>query len=350
MKCNNIFRRSVVLFVALMMLVSVLATGCNQAETTESPADNYPTVSINGIIPWGAGGNTDITSRSLTPAVEKVLGKTIIMTNMTGGAGTVGTQRAKDAKADGYTIFFSSENPSVYQVLGLSPISYADFEPLIISVRGSTAILVAKDSKYNTFEEFIADAKANPKKLNWGSSGVGSQPFVANVIMNKVDGIELNTVTFDGDGPLVTALMGKQVDAIGISSSVAMNYIKNQDLKCLTIMATKKLDALPDIPAVAEINPAYAKLVEYSGFFVGAWVHKDTDPGIVKKLQDAFMQGYKDAAFQDYMVKTGLTPVGITGDEAKKFTENFRSNLSWLIYDAGAAKESPEKFNIPRLQ
>lgn len=347
MKINNVLKKNVVLLVALMMLISVLATGCG-SKTAANVADSYPDHNLNAIVPWGAGGGTDTTSRTLVPFAEKSLGKTIIVTNKTGGGGAVGTQYVFDQKPDGYTILMAAENPSIYQVLGLSTLSYADFAPIIVAVKGSTAIIVPKESKYNTFDELIADAKANPGKINMGISGVGGQPYVANAIINKVDGVKLNTVAFDGDGPLVTALLGKQIDVTGVSVGTAIQYINNGDLKCLGIMSNKKIDSLPNTPAIGEIRPEYQKDLDASGFFQGAWVKKDVDPAIIQKLRDAFQTAFKTPEFQKYCKENGLTPLGYTGDEAAKYTENWRSRQSWLLSSAGVAKESPEKYNIPK--
>lgn len=351
MNIKRFLKKKVVFLVVLTMILSIAAIGCDNSGSGGGGGDktaNYPTQNINGIIPWGAGGSTDITSRTLAPFAEEVLGKTIIMTNKTGGGGAVGTQYVYDQKPDGYTILFSAENPSIYQVLGLSPLSYADFEPIIVAGKGNTALIAPKDSKYNTFQDLIDDAKSKPGEIIMGISGVGTQPFVSNAIISKVDGVKFNTVVFDGDGPLVTALLGKQVDVTGVSLSVAMQYIKNGDVKCLGIMGNEKLSVLPDAEAIGESRPEYQELLEASGFFQGAYVHKDTPPEIVQKLRDAFQTAFKAPKFQEYLEQNGITPLGYTGDEAKEYTEMWRSKLSWLIYESGAAKESPEKFNIPK--
>ncbi|MGI5911840.1 MAG: tripartite tricarboxylate transporter substrate binding protein [Syntrophomonadaceae bacterium] len=349
MNIKGFLKKKVIFFIVLIMVLSIAAIGCDSSGGSEkNDTANYPVTNINGIIPWGAGGATDICARTLVPFAEEVLGKTIIMTNKTGGGGTVGTQYVYDQKPDGYTILFAAENPSSYQVLGLSSLSYADFEPIIVAGKGNTAIIVHKNSKYNTFQELIDDAKANPGKIVMGISGVGTQTYVANAIITKVDGVEFTTVAFEGEGPIATALLGEQVDVTGVSLSVAMQYIKSGDVKCLGIMSNEKIDLLPDIPAIGEERPEYRDLIEASGFFQGAYMHKDTPPEIQQILRDAFQTAFKAPKFQEYLKENGITPLGYTGDEAKEYTEMWRSKLSWLIYESGAAKESPEKFNIPK--
>ena len=128
-------------------------------------AADYPDRSINGVIAWGAGGGTDTASRLMTPIVEKILGQSVILANKTGATGAIATQAVHSAAADGYTALFHAENPQLYQVLGLSTLSYDDFEPVILSVQGSTVIVVQKDSPIKSYDDLIKEAKANPGKL-----------------------------------------------------------------------------------------------------------------------------------------------------------------------------------------
>lgn len=341
-------RKRVTFFVIVTMLTSLLVTSCGS--TTPKPKGQYPSQNINGIIAWGAGGGTDNVSRRLQPVAEKVLGKSIIMSNKTGGSGTLATQYVYDKRADGYTLLFNAENPLLYPILGLSKLTYDDFEPILISVQGNTVIVVPKDSPYNTLDDLIKDAKAKPGKINLGISGVGGQPYITAAILKKVEGVEFNQVPFDGDGPLTTALLGKQVQVTALSVGAAAQYIKNGDMKALALMANEPNVILPNVPAIGEINPAYQKILKASGFFFGVFVKKGTPEDVVEKLREAFQAAYNDPKFQEYIITNGMIPLGLTGNEAKKFVKEWQSQISWLIYEAGGAKESPEKFGIPKPQ
>ncbi|WP_422443932.1 Bug family tripartite tricarboxylate transporter substrate binding protein [Thermoanaerobacterium sp. DL9XJH110] len=331
--------------VLILVLASIIAAGCGSQQAKK---ETYPTQSINGIIAWGAGGGTDSVSRLLAPVAEKELGKPIILSNKTGATGSIATQYVFDQKADGYTLLFNAENPQLYQVLGISKLSYDDFEPIIIAVRGSTVIVVPKDSPYNTIDDLINAAKKNPGKINMGISGVGGQPYVTSLILKKMEGITFNKVTFDGDGPLIAALMGKQIDVTGLAIGAATQYIKNGDLKALAVMTNEPVKAIPDVPAMGVIKPQYKQLLKTAGFFYGVFVKKGTPEEAVTKLRDAFHVAFKDPKFQEYCQKNGLIPMGITGEEAKNYMKEWQSQMAWLIYDAGDAKESPEVFGIPR--
>lgn len=311
-------------------------------------AADYPDRPINGVIAWGAGGGTDTVSRLTTPIAEKILGKSIILANKTGATGAIAAQAVSTQPADGYTLMFHAENPQLYQVLGLSPLSYDDFEPVMLFVQGSTVIVVPKDSPYKTYDDLMKAAKAAPGKLSVGISGVGGQPWVTSTLLKKVEGVTFNPVAFDGDGPLVTAMLGKQLDFSGLSVGAAAQYIKNGDLRALAIMKNSPNVALPDIPHITKLNPAFNDVMKASGFFYGVFVKKGTPQPIIDKLSSAYKFALNDTKFVNYAKINGLDVIGMTGKDAKAFMNNWRSQMSWLIFDAGAGKTSPEQFKIPK--
>jgi tripartite-type tricarboxylate transporter receptor subunit TctC len=311
-------------------------------------AADYPDHPINGIIAWGAGGGTDTVSRLTTPLAEKALGKPIILANKTGATGAIAAQAVASAKADGYTLLFHAENPQLYQVLGLSELSYDDFDPVMLFVQGSTVIVVPKDSPLKTYDDLIKAAKASPGKLSIGNSGIGGQPWVTATLLKKIEGVTFNPVAFDGDGPLTTALLGKQLDVSGLAVGAAVQYVRNGDLRALAIMKDSPNPALPDVPYITKLNPAFANAMKASGFFYGVFVKKGTPKEITDKLTAAYKSALSEPKFIDYAKNNGLTVVGLSGQPARDFMNNWRSQMSWLIFESGGAKESPEKFKIPK--
>ncbi len=324
----------------------VLATGLMAAGL--AGAADYPERPINGVIAWGAGGGTDTVTRLLTPIAEKILKQSVILANRTGATGAIAAQAVHSAPADGYTVMYHAENPQLYQVLGLSPLSYDDFEPIILSVQGSTVIVVPKDSPIKSYEDLIKAAKANPGKLSIGTSGVGGQPWVTSMLLKKVEGVTFNPVAFQGDGPLVTALLGKQLDVSGLAVGAAVQYVKNGDVRALAVMSSKPNPAIPEVPYITKLNPAFTQSMKASGFFYGVFVKKGTPQPIINKLTDAYKFALNDSKFVNYTINNGLDVIGMTGKEARDFMNTWRSQMSWLIYDAGAGKDSPEKFGIPK--
>lgn len=339
-------KKKAVILLSITILITLNITGCGKiADTKQVP---YPSQNINGIIAWGAGGGTDNVARRLQAGAEKVLGKSIIMSNKPGGAGILATQYVYDQKADGYTLLFNAETPPLYPILGLPNLTYEKFEPVLLLVRGSSVIVVPKDSPYNTFEDLIKDAKAKPNKINLGISGVGGQPYITAAILKKVDGVIFNQVPYDGDSSLITALLGKQIQVTALSVGAAAQYINNGDVKALVVMANKPNPIIPNVPAAGDINPKYQEILKASGFFYGVFVKKGTPKNVTDKLVEAFKSAYNDPKFQQYVISNGMVPLGLTGEEAKKFIRDWQSQMCWLIYEAGGAKESPEKFGITK--
>lgn len=325
------------------LVAGVLLAFCSVARTAD-----YPDRPINGVIAWGAGGGTDTVARLLTPIAERILKQSVILINRAGATGTLAAQAVHSAKPDGYTVMFHAENPQLYQVLDLSSLSYDDFEPIIISVQGSTVIVVQKDSPLKTYGDLIKAAKASPGKLNIGTSGVGGQPWVTSMLLKKIEGATFNPVSFDGDGPLVTALLGKHLDVSGLAVGAAAQYIKNGDLRALAIMTNKPNPAIPEVPHITKLNPAFNDAMKTSGFFYGVFVKKGTPRPVIDKLTEAYKFALNDTRFVNYTLTNGLDVVGLTGKEARDFVNAWRSQMSWLIWDVGAGKDSPEKFGIPK--
>ncbi len=304
---------------------------------------DYPDHTINGIIAWGPGGGTDAVSRLTTPAAEKILGQSITLVNKTGNTGAIATQAVHAAPADGYTLLLHSENPLLYQMLGLSPLSYDDFEPVVISAHGSTVIVVPKDSPFKTYADLVKAAKATPGKISFGVSGTGSLSWVAARLLRKIERITFSQPSLEGDGALVTALLGQRFDVSSLAVGTAAPHIKNGSLRALAILKNSPNPALPDIPYITQLNPDFTSAVRASGFFYGVFVKKGTPAPIVEKLVAAYKTALGDTKFVNYANASGLDVIGLTGQHARDFMNAWRSHMAWMIDESGPSRNSPEK-------
>jgi tripartite-type tricarboxylate transporter receptor subunit TctC len=306
----------------------------------------YPEKPIKGIIQWGAGGGTDNFARTITPIAEKFLGQSIILQNKVGATGAVATTLVANSPADGYTLLYAAENPAVYRILDISPLSFHDFEPVIIGVEGAVVICVNPDTPYHNMADLVEAAKEG-KKIRMATSGIGGLPYVAGAMMKNIHGIEFNYIQFDGDGPGAAAVMGGHADVMPLALSTSVEYIRAGRLRGLAVLTTKRVPQLPDVPAIAEIYPEYEQYLPWGPFY-GIFVKKGTPEDIVKKLSDAFSKAMDDPRFEEYVNNSGGFKNGATGEEAVKFLDKFESTACWLIYNAGGAKKSPEEFGIPK--
>lgn len=341
-----------------LFLLSLLLVGCGQSTNNETDSEGtdgeaqieYPTKNINGVIMWGSGGATDNVARGVAPIVEEHLGTSLVMTNRAGATGAIATQYVYDQDADGYHLLFGAENPALYGVLGLSERDFKEFYPVSIFGRGVGVIVVPADSKYNTLEELIEDAQANPGQVKMGSTGEGGiVHVVSSMLAAEKEGLQFNMIPFDGEGPGLTALIGNHVDVTIAGHSAAVEYENAGKVKVLAVVNDTPIEELPDAPALVEIYPEYEKYLPWGPFY-GVWVKQETPDQIKQQLVDAFQLAQEDENFQSLLHQLGAIPMGVYGAEAQEFLNQWQSTTAWVLHDAGVTEVSPEELGIPRVE
>lgn len=308
---------------------------------------DFPEKDLQGIIQWGAGGSTDTVMRSVTPHAEKALGEDIVMTNKTGGVGAIATKFVMTQKADGYTLLMGAENPQLYKVMGLGDIDYSDFIPINILARGVPLIVANNDAPYNTFKEFVEYTQAHPKEVKIGSTGPGGLPSVITAMISTQVDLPVTAVPYDGDGPALTALQGGAIDVMPAVLGAAIEHVKAGRIKVLGLVDVAESPVLPGVAPITADYPGFATLLPWGPFF-GVFVKKGTPDDVVAKLQAAYAAGAAHPDFQQLMDDRGFKMMNISGAEATSFLTKWQSVTSWVVWDGGMAKKSPEEFGIPR--
>ncbi|MEC9483195.1 MAG: tripartite tricarboxylate transporter substrate binding protein [Halomonas sp.] len=332
------------------MIKHVLATLALSAGTLAATAPafaEYPERNIEGIIQWGAGGATDNVARSLTPHVEKALGTDIVLTNRSGGTGVIGMNTVLSKPANGYTVLYGAENPQLYPIMGLADFTYADMTPINVIGQGLVVIAAPADKKWENFSDLLKDAKANPGTLRMGGTGAGGLPDTVLAMVNAVDELDVRNVTFGGDGPGITAMLGGHIDFMPLSLAAAQEHIASGRLKGLAVLTKKPIDQLPDVPPITEALPKIESYLPWGPFWAVA-VRKDTPEDIVATLSDAYAQGVANEQFQQFLIKNGGQSLNLQGEEARQFLDRWQSVTAWALDRAGAAKVSPEEVGIPK--
>ncbi|OHV78652.1 tripartite tricarboxylate transporter substrate binding protein [Ensifer sp. LCM 4579] len=326
----------------LMGAVAALALFVGSAS-----AADYPEQDIQGIIQWGAGGSTDLVMRSVAPHAEKVLGRSIVMINKTGGVGAIATQFVASQPSDGYTLLMSAENPQLYKVMGLSNLDYADFYPVNVLARGVPVLVANNDAPFNTIKELVEYVQANPGKVKMGSTGPGGLPSVVGGMLSTQLDFKVTAVPFDGDGPALTAMQGGAVDFMPAVLGAAAEHVKAGRIKILGVFDLEASPVLPDAKPIVADYPEFKKLLPWGPFF-GVFVKRDTPDEIKAKLVEAFKTGAEAPEFQKLLDDRGYVSLNISGDEADAFLKKWQSTTAWVVYDAGIAKKSPEEFGIAK--
>ena len=329
------------------MLKSVFGAVVALGLATVPALAEYPEKDIQGIIQWGAGGSTDTVASSVTPHAEEVLGGKVILQNVTGGVGAIGLAQAERADADGYTLLYGAENPLLYKVMQLGKKDYSDFVPVNVLARGIPILVARPDAPFDTFPEMIEYIKANPKSVKFGSTGPGGLPSVVSTMIQSKSPIEVTFVPYDGDGPALTALQGGAIDVMPAVLGAALESIKGGKMKPIAIFDTEAVPQLPDTKTVIDTNPEFADLLPWGPFF-GVFVKKGTPDDVVAKLTEAFAAGAKNEDFVKLMDGRGYKMLSLSGADAQKFLDEWQAKTSWLIWEGGIAKKSPEEFGIAK--
>ena len=275
------------------LFLFVFALGCSVVF-----AQDYPSRPITLIVPFPPGGVADNVARPVAQALSKQLGQTVIIENKPGAGGGIGMAFVAKAKPDGYTLLLALSSISVIpeadKVLGRAPMFQLDqLLPIARFTADPVVLAVRAESPWKTYAEFVAFAKANPKKLNYGSSGNYGTMHVPMEMLASSAGVALTHVPFTGAAPAVTALLGGTLDAVASGPSTIVQHVKAGKLRVLANWGTERHPALPDVPTLRELGIA-TEYAQWSGLFTPA----GTPEPVLVALRKAAREVQDDAAFK----------------------------------------------------
>ncbi|MGB9366979.1 MAG: tripartite tricarboxylate transporter substrate binding protein [Xanthobacteraceae bacterium] len=232
-------------------------------------AQTYPSRPITLIVPWAAGGSTDILARIVGGHLHQSMGQPVVIENRTGAAGNIGTGAVARAAADGYTILFNTMsvhtmNHALFATMPFDGVK--DFSPLTLLAYVTNTMVVHPSVPANTVPEFIAYAKANPGKVAYASSGPGSTNHLCAAMLEKMAGIEMLHVPYRGGAPAVADTVAGQVQLFFTAGTQSLPHVQAGKLKLLAVTEEKRSPYLPDVPTVAETVPGYEMTVWYGSF------------------------------------------------------------------------------------
>ncbi len=354
----KIAKRVLAILMAIMMLASLVA--CSKPAESAPPADsatpgdtaepvNYPDHTITMVVPWGAGGGTDLVARAFSSLMEQQIGESIAVLNKTGATGTIGTQYVYDAKPDGHTILFSAENPCIYQVENFSDLSFEDFRCVNMVSDDPKIVCVAKDSPYQTMDELVADMKANPGKVNMALSTAGASGHTQS-LMYKAAGLEFNLVPLGGGTSQITSLLSGETDWTNPAGSTVLDYLESGEMRCLATWSSVPVPGYEDYPPVTEAIP---ELKEYNvdlGFPLCICVSKDTPEEVFQLILEATKKVSAMPEWKEFCEKNHLKDMtAINGAEADAYLKELTSNLSYAVYKADPTYADPASFGIEKV-
>ena len=267
--------------------------------TASSFAADYPDRALKLIVPWAAGGDTDLIFRPLAPLLQKYLGQPVVIANVGGASGTVGEREASGAAPDGYTLFGAHDFIHSVYFAGMTDLKYSSaFEPVCMVSSTPSVITVGAKTPWKTFKELVEDAKKRPGQIVVGAS-LGSTSQYSIALAAKAAGIEFKYVPYDGTAKRMNALLGGHID-IGDSNLTQKGKVDAGLLRFLANMSEKRTTGLEDVPTLKELGYD----VEYS-VNRGIMVPKGTPAAIIAKLNDACAKATKEPEYAKAMLLQG---------------------------------------------
>jgi tripartite-type tricarboxylate transporter receptor subunit TctC len=272
--------------------------------TASAGAVDWPTRPVTMVMPFAAGGGTDVATRIVGEHMSRTLGQQFVVENVAGAGGTIGSIRAMRAKPDGYTILMGNTGTHAFSVSLYPDLAYkpeVDFEPIGMVVEQPLVIVARKDFPPKNMKEFAAYVKANFEKLNMAHAGVGSVTFTLGLLLNSVLGVKPTLVPFNGIAPAMNALAGGQVDYMCASIEVVGPQVQGGAVKAYAIISDERNPGVPNVPTTKE-----AGLPEFQASpWIALFAPKGAPQPILDRLTDAL-----DRALDDDTVRKRLLDIG----------------------------------------
>jgi tripartite-type tricarboxylate transporter receptor subunit TctC len=264
---------------------------------------DWPARPVTLVVPFAAGGPTDVVARSLGASMSKTLGQTVVVENKLGAGGTVAAAHVARSAPDGYTFFIHhngmATSTALYRKLAYNPLS--DFEFVSQAVEVPMTLLARKDFPANNFKELVSYVKANQSKINLANAGLGAVSQLCGLLLERELGVKLTAVPFQGTAPAMNALLGGQVDILCDQTTQTIPQIKAGNVKFYGVTTKNRIKALPDAPTLAEQGLKDFELVVWHGIYAP----KGTPKPIIDKMNLAVRAALKDPAVIQRMADLG---------------------------------------------
>ena len=280
-------------------------------------AQTYPAKPITLVVPFAAGGPTDVVARTLGAAMSRSLGQTVVIENKTGAGGTIAAAYTARAAPDGYTFLIHHNGmataPALYRKLSYKPLADFDYVSQVVDV--PMTLVGRKDLPAKDFKELMAHAKANGDKVNLAHAGLGAVSHLCGMLLRQAMGVEMTTIPFQGTGPAMNALLAGQVDLLCDQTTSTTPYIKAGSVKLYGVTTAARLKTLPDTPTLAEQSLGGFQVIVWHGIYAP----KGTPQEAVDKFGAALRTALKDPAVAQRLADLGavipgddkLTPAGL---------------------------------------
>jgi tripartite-type tricarboxylate transporter receptor subunit TctC len=297
-------------------------------------AQAFPSKPLRIVVPFSAGGPTDITARLVAPRMTELLGQPIVIDNRAGATGIIGAELVAKSPADGYTLLFGTASVVAINMVTYSKLPYdtlRDFLPLTPIMTTATVLVVHPSVPAKSLKEFVAIAKARPGEVTMGSAGTGGTLHLPIEMLMKSAGVKITHVPYKGAAPAVIDVVGGQLTGMFVDLPVISPYLKAGRVRALAMASPKRSVYFPDVPTTKEAGYSGVEEQNYYALFLPIRTPRD----IVAKLHDAVVKTVNTPAVRDKLIESGADPLTLTPEEFTKFVRADIEMWRRVVKDAG---------------
>ena len=296
-------------------------------------AQAYPTRTVRIIVPYTAGGNTDITARAVGARLADIFGQQVIVDNRPGGATHIGSELAAKAPPDGYTLFMGGASNAINMTLYAKPPydTARDFAPIVLCVKGANVLSIHPSLPATTLKELIGLAKARPGQLNFASSGLGTSNQMAGELFKVMAGINIVHVPYKGNAPALTDTIAGHVEMLFSGVPALLPHIQSGRLRAVAIGSMKRFSAIPNVPTFDESGLKGYEATTWFGLMAPIKTPRD----IVARLNAEVGKILASADLQSRFVNEGLEPIGGSQEDFARFIRDETTKYAKVIKAAG---------------
>lgn len=294
----------------LISAVLIIMAGLN----SPAIAQNYPSKPVRLVVPFPAGGATDVLARVISQKASEKLGQQLVVDNRPGAGGTIGSEQVAKATPDGYTLLIATGSTHSINPIVNAKIPYnveRDFVPIALVANTASVLVVPTSLPVNNLKEFIALAKSKPGQMNFGSSGNGTTSHLSGELLKAQAGVFITHIPYRGTGLVLNDMLSGQIQMLMDNFVTSQPHIKDGKLKVLGVTSLQRLSYLPDTPTLDEQG---LKGFDVTNWF-GIYAPRGTSAEVVSKVNAAFTQAVADPDVQKRLVSLGATPMSSTPDQ-----------------------------------
>lgn len=317
---------------AFRLLLTVLI-----AVPLAAQAQSYPSKPIKMLVPFPAGGTVDFFARVIAPKLGDALGQQVVVENRAGAGGNIAVEFVAKSPADGYTLLMGSEivsiNISLYTKLGYDPVK--DLDPILLVGTVPNILIVSPAYPATSLKQLIAQAKAEPGKLSYASTGQGTSSHLSLELMKSMAGIDVLHIPYKGGPPAIADIIGRQVNMMFINMPTGIPQVKGGKVKVLAVSSKQRVAQIPDVPTVDEAGLKGFETSAWSGVYAPAGTPRE----IIARLNTEINKILKMPSVRDQLAAQGADPEGGSPEEFRRFTSDEIVKWAKVIKTSGAKIE-----------